>query len=127
MDNNFYSAFDYSALPPQKLHSSKKGKKWKEACVNAIASNGSAISGKERSTWHNKKTNYDLVNSVLRDEDFKDFLNPYGLDGVDRWDVSSKLRSINLIVNKINLLKGEEINRPFGFQIIGVNGNVISD
>lgn len=123
---NFYNAFEYTSMPPQKLSSSQKTKKWGEACVNAIATTGNSISGGERSSWFNKKTNYDLVNSVLREEDFKEFLNPYGLEGVEKWDISAKLRSMNLIVDKINLLKGEEINRPFGFQVVGVNGNVVS-
>jgi len=30
----------------------------------------------------------------------------------------AKLRDINIIVNKINTLKGEELNRPFDFNVI---------
>jgi hypothetical protein len=104
----------------------EKDRSWKEQCVQAICSMGSGRISNGRSNWNRKQINYDLVNSILNESDFSYVLNPYGVkDKVG--NQPAKLRNINLIVNKLNLLKGEEIQRPFQFQVVATNGNAINE
>jgi len=103
-----------------------KDKSWKEQCVSAICSMGSGRISNGRSNWNRKQINYDLVNSILNEADFNYILNPYGVKE-KIGNQPAKLRNINLIVNKLNLLKGEEIQRPFQFQVIATNGNAINE
>lgn len=119
------SSHMHSALPPQKLSFSKKGKKWKEACVEAISSMGNTRTQNGRTSWERKQTNYDLVNSIFNKNDFKYVLDPYGL-GEKNAGGQAEMRDINLIVNKMNRLKGEEMERPFDFHVMALNGNALS-
>lgn len=117
----------YSTMPSQKLSFKKKVKKWREQCVEAICSMGNGDFSSDKSSHERKQTNYDLVNSIVDENDFKYVLDPYGIGDKDQKGKPAKMRDINLIVNKINRLKGEEMERPFNFQVYGVNGNVISE
>ena len=117
----------YSTMPSQKLSFKKKVKKWKEQCVEAICSMGGSGSSNDRSSNERKQTNYDLVNSIIDENDFKYVLDPYGLGDKDQKGKPAKMRDINLIVNKINRLKGEEMERPFNFQVYATNGNAVSE
>jgi hypothetical protein len=117
----------YSTMPSQKLSFKKKVKKWKEQCVEAICSMGGSGSSNDRSSNERKQTNYDLVNSIIDESDFKYVLDPYGLGDKDQKGKPAKMRDINLIVNKINRLKGEEMERPFNFQVYATNGNAVSE
>lgn len=128
--NNIQSSNISHGMPPQKVSSNKKKEtKWQESCVNAISnmSGGRDLNG--RSSKERKKINYDLINSILDESDFKHILDPYGQgkENIKSGKQPSKLRAINLIVNKINLLVGEEINRPFSWAVMGVSGEVVSE
>lgn len=125
MANNYYSNEVMAAMPAQKLPMSKKGKAWREQCVAAVANMGDSDTTNGRTTWGRKQINYDLVNSIMDEKDFSYVLNPYGVDDTVGKQ-PAKMRDINLIVNKINLLKGEEMSRPFNFQVLAVNGEAVS-
>lgn len=127
MGQSFYSTNMFSAMPPQKVSMTSKTKAWREQCVEAVTSMGSTKLNNGRTSWGRKQINYDLVNSIFDSADFKYVLDPYGLGDNNVGNQPAKLRDINLIVNKINLLKGEEINRPFNFQVLATNGEAVSE
>lgn len=124
--SNFYSNHLHGSLPPQKVSESKKTKKWKEACVEAIANMGSTTQTNGRTSWERKQVNYDLVNSIMSEEDFKYVMDPYGQGSSKVGNQPAQLRDINIVINKINLLKGEEMHRPFKFNVMAVNGESVS-
>jgi hypothetical protein len=115
-----------ATLPKQKLPFSQKGKKWREQCVEAICSMGNQRELNGRTTWARKQINYDLVNSIIDENDFTHVLDPYGMGKEKIGSQPAKLRNINLVVNKINLLKGEEMTRPFNFQVVATNGEALT-
>ena len=86
----------YSTMPSQKLSFSKKNKKWKEQCVEAICSMGGSGSANGKSSYERKQTNYDLVNSIIDENDFKYVLDPYGVGDADQKGKPAKMRDINL-------------------------------
>lgn len=124
--STFYSNHLHTALPPQKLPFSMKNKTWKENCVESISNMGNSTYLNGRTTWGRKQVNYDLVNSIFDEKDFNYVMDPYGQGSSKVGEQPAKMRDINLIVNKINLLKGEEMNRPFNFRVIATNGEVLS-
>tara|TARA_R110000822_G_scaffold2004_7_gene9554 strand:- start:9031 stop:11448 length:2418 start_codon:yes stop_codon:yes gene_type:complete len=115
----------YSVLPPQKVSFSKKTKAWREMCIEAISSMGNTRTQNGRTSYERKQTNYDLVNSIFNKKDFKYVLDPYGLGDKNQGN-QAEMRDINLMVNKVNRLKGEEMERPFDYHVMAVNGNALS-
>jgi hypothetical protein len=117
----------YSTLPKQKQSFARKTKAWKEQCVEAISSMSNTRYVNGRTSWGRKQANYDLVNSILNEDDFRYVLDPYGLGESKAGAQPARMRDINLVINKINLLKGEEINRPFNWQVVATNGEAVSE
>lgn len=114
-------------MPSQKLPMSKKDKAWREQCVSAVAYMGNNRYVNGRSSWKRKQVNYDLVNSIFDTDDINYVLDPYGMGGPNKGENQpARMRDINIIVNKINLLKGEEMARPFNFQVVATNGGAVS-
>jgi len=123
-----YSVTDnpYShSLPPQKLATARKGEKWKKDSVDAIVNLSSQTTNNNRSSKFNKQTNYNLYNSIFNESDFNYILNPMGLKG-NFAKVATKMKAYNIIRPKIELLKGEEMQRPFSFRVRATSGEVVS-
>ena len=124
---NGYNTNNISAvMPPQKVSHNSKNKKWREQCVEAISNMGNSRYLNGRTNWSRKQVNYNLVNSIMDDDDYKYVLDPYGQGNEKIGNQPAKMRDINIIVNKINLLKGEEMSRPFNFQVVATNGEALS-
>lgn len=123
---NAYSNQINTVMPSQKMAMSKKTTKWRELCVEAISNMGSSSFSNGRTSWGRKQVNYDLVNSIMNDDDYQYVLDPYGLGNSQVGQQPAQMRDINIIVNKINLLKGEEMSRPFNFQVMATNGAALS-
>lgn len=117
--------YNYS-LPPQKISSKRKGKEWGEQSVDAIINLSSQTLTNNRSSKYNKQINYDLYNSIFQEKDFDYVLNPMGLKG-NYTAVATKMKNYNIIRPKIELLKGEEMKRPFNFRVRATNGEVVSE
>lgn len=126
MANGYYTNNISAVMPPQKIAHSRKDKKWKENCIEAVASMSNTRYLNGRTSWGRKQVNYDLVNSIMNDDDYSYVLDPYGLGDSKVGNQPAKMRDINLIVNKVNLLKGEEMSRPFNFQVVATNGEALS-
>jgi hypothetical protein len=120
--NNPYT----NSLPPQKLSIARKGKKWREASVDAIINLSSQTLSDNRSSKYTKQVNYNLYNSIFETKDFDHVLNPFGLKG-NYSSVATKMKNYNIIRPKIELLKGEEMKRPFSFKVRATNGQVVSE
>lgn len=117
--------YNYS-LPPQKLSAARKGKKWKEQCVDAIINLSAQTVNNNRTPKYTKQVNYNLYNSIFDENDFNYVINPYGLKG-NYSKVATKLKDYNIIRPKIELLKGEEMKRPFSFRVRAISGEVVSE
>lgn len=126
MSNGYTTNQLNAAMPAQKVSRSAKTKKWREQCVESVASMNNSSNTNGRTSWAKKQSNYDLVNSIQSEADFKHVLDPYSLGDKQPGGSPAKLRDINIIINKINLLKGEEMSRPFNFQVMAVNGEAVS-
>ena len=124
--SGYFSNHLHTVMPAQKVAHAKKTKAWREQCVDAVAGMGNSGTLNGRTSWHRKQINYDLVNSIFDEDDFNYVLDPYGQGKQKVGNQPAKIRDINLIVNKINLLKGEEMNRPFNHRVMSVNGEAIS-
>jgi hypothetical protein len=115
-----------SAMPIQKLSQTKKDDEWKAQSVDAIIAMANHSRHHGRSSRYKKQVNYDLVNSVFDEEDFQYVLNPYGVSDTVG-NSPGRLRDFNIIVNKLNTLKGEEIKRPFNIRVVAINADAIND
>jgi hypothetical protein len=120
-DNNIFP----STMPPQKLSLKAKDENWKRACLNAIISKGNTTMYNGRTTKYNKQVNYNLVNSIFREEDFLYVTDPWGL-GSNYGGNPARMENYNIIRNVIEFLKGDDLRRPFGFSAVAVNGEAVS-
>lgn len=116
--------YSYS-IPPQKISSARKGEKWQQQSVDAIINLSTQTLQNNRSSKYNKQVNYNLYNSIFDEKDFDYVLNPMGLKG-NYSNVATKMKNYNIIRPKIELLKGEEMKRPFSFRVRAVSGEVVS-
>jgi hypothetical protein len=113
------------SLPRQAIPLIQKDEKWRKSNVDAIQNMANNSGWDGRTSRYRKQINYNLVNNVFDVADFKYVLDPYGI-GADKATQTAQLRNFNLIAGKIQLLKGEEWETPFGFEVIGVNGEVVT-
>lgn len=124
---DFNNTHLHTAMPAQKLPFSKKNKEWGEQCCSAIASMGNNRYLNGRTTWGRKQINYDLVNSIFNPDDYNYVLDPFGAGSPEKVGTQpARMRDINIIVNKINRLKGEEMTRPFNFSVVSTNGDGVT-
>jgi hypothetical protein len=112
-------------MPRQRLKFSKKTKDWKEACVQAIDGMANSVNWDGRSSLERKRVNYDLMNSRIDPSDYNYVLDPIGING-KYGEAPARLRCMNIIRQKIEKLKGDEIERPFDFSVMCVGGEGIS-
>ena len=112
-------------MPPQKLVDKAKDKPWVLANFRGLmymcnnTTNG-------RTSRYEKQVLYDLVNSIYNEDDFKHVIDPYGFKN-DIGAQPATLRNYNIIRDKIELLKGEEVKLPFNWNVVGTYGEVIRE
>ena len=85
--------------------------------ISDIQSEGLGIHSSEKQVLRN------LYDGILDLEDFEFVLKPYGEVTPD---YPSELRHYDRISNKIHLLVGEEIKRPFNFRAVAINPGAVS-
>ena len=120
MEDNLYN----SAFPRQKLHLSKKGKKWQEDCVNYIIGEGNVTSGGNSTSYYGElQTYYNLYNSIFDEKDFKSITNPFKVE--DGFPATP--HDFNIIRPKVDLLIGEETKRPLNFRVIRTSQEATSE
>lgn len=117
----------YRSLPPQKVgHRTKYSKNWQHNCVDSIIGMASARGDNGRSPRDNKRINYDIVNSRFKQSDFDYVLNPYGMDDSKFQGSATKMQGYNIIRQKLETLKGEEMKMGLNFRAVAVNGEAVS-
>ncbi|HEY8364444.1 MAG TPA: hypothetical protein VIK84_02620, partial [Haloplasmataceae bacterium] len=120
MNTNIYLK---PTFPQQKKKLSEKTEEWRQQCVDAIIEMGNQSVYNGRSSKYKKQVNYNLIVSEFDEQDFNYVVNPYNLP-TQLGDSPVKLQNFNIIRPKYELLKGEEIKRPFNFRVVGISGEV---
>lgn len=111
-------------MPIQKISSSSKNEEWAKSCVDAIIGMANSTMRNGRNSRQNKQINYDLYNSKFDEDDWNYVTKPYGLN--EKYQTATKMQNYNLIRPNIEVLKGEEIKRPFNFFAKATNGGAVS-
>ena len=118
-------SFD-GTMPKQRISFKAKNKKWfisvAEYLDKYAPSRNMLRDG--RSSRECKKTNFDLLNGRFSKADFDYITKPYGLN-TDSFP--AELSHFDIISPKIQLLLGEEINRPFNFRVIAESSEAVSE
>ena len=120
----FESSNIESNFPEQKLSWRKKTQKWAAQCVAYGADRDIFKSSVLRRSVYHKQINYDLMNGKLHMEDLVAVVNPAQLQA-DYMPTS--IQHFPLMNSRLDVLKGEELSRPFNFSVIVTNPNGISE
>ena len=111
-------------MPPQQLPFSKKTNKWRKLCVDVGDDHSLLNNNLSRKTFHQMVVNYDLLNGKLHMDELKKVVNPYDLEASF---IPEDIQHYSIINSKLNVLRGEESERPFDFRAIVTNPNAISE
>lgn len=104
----------------QRLPYKKKNKEWRKSVIDALCSEANRVT----SFNYKLQENYDLYNSQLNQEDFRELCDALALDE----DSGRKyVEKFNVIHNIVNAFLGEEINRPFGFSVVNNNKEAVNE
>lgn len=110
-------------LPRQRLAYSRKTKQWRKDNLDHADQHSFYHSDRVRNTLQNKIVNLNLYNGYVDRRDIQKILNPYGLDASF---VPDNIPHHPILVPKIDLLLGEEINRKLEYAAIVTNPDAIS-
>ena len=111
-------------FPPQALPFNRKNKKWRKTIVDwADSKTFFNYSLCRKSTIH-KKINYDLLNGKLHMEDLAYILNP---DKIKANFVPDRIQHYPIINSKLDVLRGEELERVFDYKVVVTNPNAVSE
>ncbi len=117
----------YNAIggfPPQQLSFNKKGKTWRQRCVNFGDSHSLLHYHLTRKSVLAMKTNYDLVNGKIHMSDLKMLTNPYNIDASF---IPENIQHYPIINSKLEVLRGEESRRLFDFRVVVTNPTAVSE
>jgi hypothetical protein len=117
-------------FPKQRLSYSEKmakDMKWAKDTFDSIAldyisSNSNTRDGKPLSQYSRKLSNYRLYNNQLDQKDFEREFNPLG---IEVGQFKDQVMAFNKAPNKINVLLGNELKRPFPFKTVLTNSEGI--
>jgi len=109
-------------FPKQKLSYKEKTKEWAIENVKAGITLADNDPGKVRKTKDEMRINYDLISGKFDEKDIERSLNPQSLKGVY---FPSRVQNYPIELTKLDVLKGEELSRPFNWFLRAVNDHVI--
>ena len=115
--------FTFKSIPRQRLSYKSKSKNWRKENVDYGDNYSFYHNDIVRSTLQNKVSNLHLFNGIVDRRDIQKVINPFGLDASY---VPDNIPHHPIVVPKIELLIGEEINRRTEFSAIITNPNAIS-
>ena len=110
-------------LPYEKLPFKKKNEKWRRQHLDWAASMSFTENETTRTTVYQKQINYDLLNGILHLTDMKQVLNP---EQISAEYIPNNLQHMPIMNSKLDVLRGEEIDRDFDFRVVITNPNAIS-
>lgn len=111
-------------FPNQRISEKKKSKndnQWDKDMVDSLILNyygADNISKTVESEYAKMKSDYDLYNNIIDQKDFERECNAFG---VEAGLLTDEIRPYNKTYNKIQVLLGEELKRPFDFRTVVVN------
>lgn len=115
-------------FPKQRLPYSDKVKddyKWARNVINNLLLNyglDTTIVNQYHTEYQRKLANYQLFNNQLNQKDFEQECNPLGLE---LGQFQDKIQPYNKTYNKIQVLLGDELRRPFNYRPILINSDGI--
>lgn len=112
-----------SKMPRQKLSYASKGKTWRKDNVDHANKYSFYNNERVRQTLRNRIINLNLYNGVTNPEDMINTLNPQGIEADF---VMRQIPHHPIMTPKIDVLVGEEINRPFDWFFTVSNPDAIS-
>jgi len=115
--------FTFKSIPRQRLSYKSKSKNWRKENVDYGDNYSFYHNDIVRSTLQNKVSSLHLFNGIVDRRDIQKVINPFGLDASY---VPDNIPHHPIVVPKIELLIGEEINRRTEFSAIITNPNAIS-
>jgi hypothetical protein len=96
---------------------------WRKDTIQWIISKGYNSTRGQRRSYQAKKANYDLLNSILNEDDFNYVTKPFGVDlQAEIGQLPANFQNYNLIVPYFNLIVGEELQRPFNYKAFAEAG-----
>ena len=110
------------SFPKQKLSYKQKTEEWAKENVQLGMMLTEYDPGKIRKTKDEMKLNYRLVSGDFDESDVDRSLNPLNLKGV-RWPM--KIQNYPIELTKLDILKGEELSRPFNWFLRASNDHVV--
>lgn len=115
----------YSGFPQQRLSDKQKTKAWRRKCVDFADAKGSTLhSNAVRKSYLHKRINYDLWNMKLHMDDIQYILNPTKQKTTYIPDNIQHYPTIN---TKLDVLRGEALDRVFDWHVVVTNPNAISE
>jgi len=109
-------------FPKQKLSYKEKTEKWAIENVKAGITLADNDPGKVRKTKDEMRLNYDLISGKFDEKDIDRSLNPQSLKGVY---FPGRVQNYPIELTKLDVLKGEELSRPFNWFLRATNDHVI--
>lgn len=116
-----------SSFPLQKLTLAEKEKnygsveEWGKMMIDSIIKTSEL---QMNLRYYNKKINYDLSVGKFHVEDVEDVVSPFG---INEYQFPAQMSHYDRITPKLNLLKGEEIKRPFNWKVTSTGNNSFSE
>jgi len=114
-----FNLFNY---PRQKLSAKEKTEEWAKENVKFGIQLADYDPGKVRKSKAEMRLNYKLVSGDFDEKDVDRSLNPLNLKGV-RWP--AKIQNYPIELTKLDILKGEELSRPFNWFLRASNDHVV--
>lgn len=109
--------------PRQRLPYKSKTKEWRKDNVDYGGTHSFYNNSEIRGSLENKIINLNLYNGIVDVRDMKQIINPAGEDASY---IPDNVPHHPIIVPKIDLLVGEEINRPFDYSFIVTDSDSIT-
>ena len=101
----------------------KESPEWIKDTVQWIISKGYNSTRGQRRSYSAKKANYDLLNSIINEDDFNYVTKPFGVDlQAEIGQLPANFQNYNIIVPYFNLIVGEELQRPFNYKVFAEAG-----
>lgn len=114
-----------SNFPPQQLPLNKKTVDWRKRCVDWADARASSRQSIVRKSMKHKRINYDLLDGKLHMDDLMRIIDPNRLRRDD--DIPEAIQHFPIMVNKVNLLVGEEGKRVYDYRVVVTNPTAISE
>ena len=115
---------DYQGWPSQQLPIKRKTKEWRKQHIKWAETQLFHPSSPVRSSLHKKMINFNLVNNQLDMEDLVQVINP---NKIEASYIPETIQHYPIMNSKLNILRGEELAKPFPFKIMLTNPNAISE